>query len=273
MRSHRWYFLLSLLAAGVMGPLQAQAAVILSTTSYSESFDEPKLSDTSVTPRWNGLTQAAVPGTSGWDGVRVGGTGTAGMNYSVNDGASNSGAIYSYGATASTERALGSVASGTNIGAVGVELNNQIGAAITQVTISYTGEFWRSSTTTQNVLTFGYSIGASGSATYLSDAATSVAALNLVGPASVAANGALNGNVAPNRAAFMATFDVAVPSGQSLYLRWQDTNDGGNDAGLAIDNFQLTATAVSVPEPSALVACALGLIGLSISGLRRRLCI
>jgi hypothetical protein len=47
--------------------------------------------------------------------------------------------------------------------------------------------------------------------------------------------------------------------GDVLYFRWQDANDGGNDAGLAIDNFSLTAFS-SVPEPTslALVGVALG---------------
>jgi hypothetical protein len=254
-----------LLTAGLLWPLHAKAAVILSSTNYSENFDEPKLSDTAVTGQWTGTTQASVPGTSGWDGVRIGGSGSA-MNYSVGDGTSNSGAIYSYGSAGSTERALGALASGTNIGAVGVELQNQLAGAITQVTIDYTGEFWRSSTSTQNVLTFGYSVGAPGSTTYLASPGTAVAALNLVGPAPVASNGLLDGNLAANRASFGATFNVAIPVGQSLYLRWQDANDGGNDAGLAIDGIQVAAV---IPEPTSLVLGFLGLIGISLRVLRR----
>jgi hypothetical protein len=242
--------------------------VVLVGTAYSQNFDDPELSAASATGHWTGTTQNTVPGTSGWVGVRLAGTGSA-MNYSVNDGTSNAGAIYSYGASGSTERALGTIASGTNIGAIGVEIVNGNAEAIDQVTIQYLGEFWRSSTSTQNVLTFGYSVGPSGLTNFLSSGGnTAVAALDLLGPAPVGANGALNGNAAPNRAAFNAIIDVDIPSGQSLYLRWQDTNDIGNDAGLAIDDFSLSANLV-VPEPSSIVLGGLGLTGLALASRRR----
>lgn len=265
MRMNVFRALLALLAA--LGASLANAGVVLVGTSYSENFNEPKLSSTAETGRWTGTTQNSVPGTSGWDGVRIAGTGSA-MNYSVNDGASNAGALYSYGNSGSTERALGSIASGTNIGAIGVEIANGNSLAIDEVTIQYIGEFWRSSTSTQNVLTFAYSVGPSGSTSYLSGAATTLAALDLVGPSPVAVNGALNGNVNPNRATFNATLSVLVPAGQSLYLRWQDTNDIGNDAGLAIDDFSLSAN-LAVPEPTSMALAATGLIGL-FAAVRRR---
>lgn len=41
-----------------------------------------------------------------------------------------------------------------------------------------------------------------------------------------------------------------MPVGQSLYLRWQDVNDVGNDAALGLDNFRLDA--VTFPEPATL---------------------
>lgn len=250
----------------------APAAVILTTTSYSENFDTT-LSAASVTGAFSATigVQAAVPpgGTSsGWDGAKIAGTGTAAMNFTVDNGGLNSGAIYSYGSTGSGERALGALASGSNSAAVGVELVNNTGKLITEVSISYLGEFWRSSTTTQNVMTFGYLVGPSTSATYLTDvAALPFASLNLTGPAPVAANGALDGNLAINQATFLGTIPVAVPKGQSLYLRWSDFNDIGNDAGLAIDNFSLTAK--QIPEPATLTL--LGLVGLAVAGgLRRR---
>jgi hypothetical protein len=250
----------------------APAAVILSTTSYSENFDTT-LSATSVAGAFSSTigVQAAVPpggSSSGWDGAKIAGTGATNMNFTVDTGAANSGAIYSYGSAGSGERALGTVASGSNTAAVGVELVNNIGQAITSVSIGYLGEFWRSSTTSQNLLTFAYAVGPSGSATYLTDlAALPFPLLTLVGPLPVTTNGALDGNLPANQAAFSGTIPVVVPQGQSLYLRWQDFNDIGNDAGLAIDNFELTATVV--PEPATLTL--LGLVGLAVAGgLRRR---
>jgi hypothetical protein len=236
----------------------AEAAIILSTNSYSENFDQPQLSATAVTGQWTGTTKAAVPGLSGWEATRASGTGTS-MNYVLSDGSANSGAVYSLGTTNSTERALGVIASGSNVANFGVELTNNLSAAISSVNISFTGEFWRSSTTTQNVLTFGYIVGPAGSATYLLDPATTFASLDVIGPLPVAANGALDGNLPANQVAVGGTLNVSVPVGQSLYLRWQDVNDIGNDAALAIDNFKLDA--VTIPEPATLALGGIALIG------------
>jgi hypothetical protein len=275
MKRHRLLSSALCAAAALVALVHAQnlfAAVILSGTSYSENFDVPDLAAASVTGAFSltAGTQAAVPGSSGWDGVKLAGTGASNMNYTVDNGTGNSGAIYSYGATGSNERALGTLASASNIPGIGVEIDNNTGSTITSVTIGYVGEFWRSSTSTQNVLTFGYSVGATGSGTYLGIAGTPVAALNLVGPAPVTTNGLLDGNLAINQGNFSASFAVTILSGQALYLRWQDVNDIGNDAGLGIDNFQLTATLAEVPEPSTLVMAACGAAGLALIARRRR---
>jgi hypothetical protein len=51
-----------------------------------------------------------------------------------------------------------------------------------------------------------------------------------------------------------------VPAGASLFIRWTDFNDAGNDAGLAIDQLQMNFT--PVPEPGTLALVALGAMGL-----------
>jgi hypothetical protein len=250
---------------GALATEPVQAAILLTSPVYSENFDEPKLANPGITGVWTGTTKAAVPGTSGWEGARSGGTG-ASMNYVLSDGAANSGAIYSLGAANSVERALGAIASGSNVANIGVELTNGLPNAITSVAISFTGEFWRSSTTTQNVLAFAYSVGAPGSATYLTDPATTFTTLDLVGPPPVAANGPLDGNLPANQVAVNGVLAVNVPVGQSLYLRWQDTNDVGNDAALGLDN--LTLRAVTIPEPASLALGGIALIG--VMAARRR---
>lgn len=244
----------------------AQASVSLTSLNYAENFDS--LPTTSVSGAFS-LTagvQAAVPGTTGWDGVKVSGTGSTNMNFSADNGSANAGALYSYGATGVTERALGSIASGSNVPAFGVEIVNNTGNSLASVSISYVGEFWRSSTSTQNVLSFGYGVsgGAASSSNYLTAASdmNAVAGLNLVGPAPVATNGLLDGNAAANQASVAATITFAAPlaPGQSLFLRWQDFNDLGNDAALAVDNFSLTATAT--PEPATLSLLVLSVVGM-----------
>jgi hypothetical protein len=48
-----------------------------------------------------------------------------------------------------------------------------------------------------------------------------------------------------------------------LWIRWADTNDAGNDHGLAIDDLQFSASVI--PEPSSCL-----LLGLAAVTLRRR---
>ena len=63
--------------------------------------------------------------------------------YAVDTGGSTTGDIYSYGAAASTERALGALRSGTLIPLFGACFTNNTGATITSLDVSYTGEEWR----------------------------------------------------------------------------------------------------------------------------------
>jgi hypothetical protein len=193
------------------------------------------------------------------------------MNFVVDNGNAAGGALYSYGSTSNgsatpdLERALGSLAFTTNIAAFGVEIINNTGATRQTADISYVGEFWRSSTGARNTLSFGYSVGPSGSTNYLTGAATGLASLDLVGPAPVAVGGPLNGNLPVNQSLRSGTLtNLNWQVGQSLYLRWQDLNDSGNDAGLAIDNFGL-----AIPEPASAVLMMLASLACA-GSIRRR---
>lgn len=269
------------LAALGMLVSSARAAVILASSTYSQNFDGTIADTTTVTGAFSSTigVQAAIPagslGSTGWDGVKRAGTGSTNMNFVVDNGGANSGALYSYGSTASgnvnpdIERALGSLSSGSNSGVFGVEFVNNTGGTINDFKISYVGEFWRSSTSasgTPNTLTFGYEVGAPGSTTYLTSAtALPLASLNLVGPAPVAANGPLNGNLPANQSPQSGTLTgLNWAVGQSLYIRFADTDDQGSDAGLAIDNF----VGQVVPEPASLAL--VGLAGLACIGAIRR---
>lgn len=260
----------AILAIGVIGAAGAANAVLVINASMtaSENFDGLLATGSSALFSATAGVQSAVTGTT-FDGVKLAGTGTSPMNLVASDGSANSGAIYSYGNGTDSERALGSLASGTNIPAIGVEIRNDSGAAWSSITIRFTQENWRSSTSTRNVIAASYALSTTSgvnAGNYLSvtDGFTPVTNLDLVGPDPVASNGALNGNDAANQALRTATitFSTPVANGGSVFLRWQDVNDAGNDAGLALDN--LTATAV--PEPASLLALAAGAAAL----LRRR---
>jgi uncharacterized protein len=171
--------------------------------------------------------------------------------YLGDTGTSNTGALYSYGAASTNERALGSIASGTTNPIIfGAYFNNNTTGTISNLAINYTGEQWRSSTSTQNFLTFAYRIGTP--ATDLTSGTwTNFTGLNYIGAAPVATNGVLNGNAAPTAVSANIT-GLNIAAGQDVWIRWTDIDDAGNDAGLAIDNFSVAASTgtTAVPEPT-----------------------
>jgi hypothetical protein len=50
--------------------------------------------------------------------------------------------------------------------------------------------------------------------------------------------------------------------GETLWLRWVDLNNTGNDHGLAIDDFRLSVTAIPEPGTTALLLAGLAAVGL-----------
>lgn len=254
-------------------PLRAPAQIISLTSPgsgiYTQNFDG--LGTTSVSGAFSatigsqthigGLT--GVSGMNGWHGTKIAGTGSSPTALTANDGSGNSGLIYSYGTGTEADRALGMLASGTNVFAFGALFQNSAGITLDTISLSFIAEFWRSSTSTQNILTFGYGI-VDGTTITTSNFLTTGSALtqsslNITGPNPVTSNSALDGNLASNQATFtdITITGLIVAPGQTFFIRWQDTNDTGNDAGLAIDNLSLSATAVPEPTTWALLTSAL----------------
>jgi hypothetical protein len=185
----------------------------------------------------------------GWYAGKIAGNGDTSTTVTPNAGAANSGGVYSYGAVDAADRALGVLASTSNTMGIGAIFKNNTGSTLTGLTLSMTAEFWRSSTVATNTLTFGY--GKMGGAitpdTFLSTSDAGVlplVAANIVGPAPVTTNGALNGNDSANQAAFAnVSIPLALAPGESAFIRWRDFDDAGFDAGLAIDNLSVTGVA------------------------------
>lgn len=215
--------------------------------NYSQNFDG--LITTGATNNAaNGpfeITNANFAGSNvpGWYVEKYGGSGT-GVFFSANDGASNSGSVFSYGTTSATDRALGALASGTRISRAGVLLTNNTGATLNSLTISFVTEMWRKgNAAVAHVYPFSYKINAAG----INDATDfiPVTGLNLVTPNLTGTNDlARNGNDPNFRTAVTQTITgISWPAGQTLALRWDDVNEAGNDDGLAIDDFVFSASA------------------------------
>lgn len=254
----------------IASPAVATADISYTGSTINESFDS--LGSTTVNGVFSSTigAQSNVPGTTGFVGTKIAGNGTGATNFVASDGSGTnpSGSLYSFGASGSADRALGAIASGSNTMAFGFRLVNNSTNTLEDITISFTQENWRSSTGAQNTIAASWSTSAS-PADFLSAASgfTNVSGLDLVGPAPVTTNGPLDGNLAANQVARSFTFaGINLAVGSSLYLRWRDTNDTGNDAGLAIDNMTISATAV--PEPTS--AGLLALTGVAGLAFRRR---
>lgn len=171
--------------------------------------------------------------------------------YSAGTGSSGTGDTYSFGAAASSERALGTLRSGSVTTTIGASFTNNTGGDITGLDISYVGEQWRLGTRNRfDSLKFQYSL----NATAVNDglaAWTSVNALDFFSPDTVAPVGVRDGDLAQFKVALSATIgSITIANGSTFYIRWVDINAAGADDGLAVDDFSLTPTGVVTPSLS-----------------------
>ncbi|GAA4747671.1 cadherin-like beta sandwich domain-containing protein [Flavisolibacter ginsenosidimutans] len=207
-------------------------------TLSSRAFSQVSLtSSASYTQNFNSLANS---GTNTWtDNSTIVGWYTNRVAYIGDNGGSTTGALYSYGASATNERALGALTSGsTTTVNIGVRIVNNTGFAISNLAISFTGEQWRQ-TTNAHVLVFDYQIGATSLTTGTWTANT---AFNFTAPKTGTA-GALDGNVAANQVAISGNLPISLAAGQEIWLRW--TKTGSTSPGLAIDDITITPTLVA----------------------------
>ncbi|HVM64278.1 MAG TPA: choice-of-anchor X domain-containing protein, partial [Acidimicrobiales bacterium] len=246
-----------------IGAQESRGQVSLTTLGvpYTQNFDT--LANTGTANAWTNNTTLA-----GWYATQQSGTLTT---YRADNGASTTGALYSYGSTGSTERALGSLSSGTpQTLYYGVRLVNNTGSAITTLAIAFTGEQWRNGgNATAQTLAFKYQLGATD---LVSGTWTAFSSLDFVTPIHTTTAGALDGNAAANRQALSAALNVGVAIGQEIWLRWEDINDTGNDHAVSIDDLSITPSVAATPPsgvgsavPSSLLAGDSTLLGVTVT--------
>lgn len=250
-------FALAALAAAVV---PAQAAISVSSTSftYSQSFDT--LATTGTANPW--VNDSTLVGWSLYNSLLA-----APATYVADNGASNAGAFRSFGATGSTDRALGGVASGGTYfgsppsgaaaGWIVVGFTNDTGSTITSFTLSYDGEQWRNGgNTSAQTMFVDWGFGA----TY-TGATFSSSTLGFTSPVTGATAAAVNGNGAGLVAGAGGTVVTTWAPGETLWLRFNEFNDIGNDHGLGIDNFAFSVTAVPEPGTLAMLLAGIATVG------------
>lgn len=156
--------------------------------------------------------------------------------------------IFSEGAGNSTsDRAFGGMAPSNGYQAQGVLFQNQAGATVSSVDLSYAVEQWRQNVNGGSLKLF-YKVQAAAPTFDLSSTTNWTAVTSLDFNAKTGTAGALDGNAAANQSAKSTTLNVNVPAGQYLWLGWRIT--GGNNSSnptLAIENLSVKFNAPTPP--------------------------
>ncbi|MCX5928026.1 MAG: ExeM/NucH family extracellular endonuclease [Cyanobium sp. LacPavin_0920_WC12_MAG_63_22] len=182
-------------------------------------------------------------------------------SYNADTGAANNGNFLSYGSSGISDRGLGglasggayfgSPASGSVAGWFALALSNATAAPITNLAIAFNGEQWRNggNTTAQTmVLEYGYGASFDQVATWTAPGGN----FNWASPVATATAAAVDGNNAGRAGNLGGTLNLGASpwaASTTLWLRWTENNDVGNDHGLAIDDLTITtAQPPALPE-------------------------
>jgi hypothetical protein len=273
---------ISLLAVlTVIGATVATAQINYGGGTYTENFDTILNADgTGTIMTGVGVigAQNVIPTLTAWRSARVAGTGTGTFALFADWGGSGTGRLYSYGTTAGSpiyyERALGAVASAATMVGFGTWFINTSVDTYQNIAFSFDREVWRNqSAAADQSLTFAYGLLSGGggitTANFLtSGGMTAYAALDATSPAALGGvtSAGRDGNATPYKALVSATISgINWAPGDALFIRWNDFDDGGTDAGIAIDNLSMVA---AVPEPHFGVLLGLGFA--AVAYLRRK---
>lgn len=237
----RFYFLVTLCVC-FFSQAFSQISLTAQNGNYVQEFNS--LASSGSGNAWtNNITL------EGWYLFRQPLPGTAITAYDASTGSSTAGSFYSYGTNAS-DRALGGLGSGGayfgspstgNIaGWIGVAFTNNTGGTINDVTLIFDGEQWRNGgNATPQTMALEYGFGSSFST--VNSWTSPGGNFDWTSPVATASAGLIDGNVAgkvSNRGGNLSAINWT--NGTTLWIRWVERNDAGNDHGLAIDHFSLT---------------------------------
>ena len=259
------------LALGLIGAATvANAAIVISSAGQGYAQDFDALASTGSSAVW-----ANDSTLEGWSLFRQPAPGTAIAAVNVGNGSGNGGSFYSFGSTASSDRALGGLgsggayfgapASGAVAGWIVAEFRNDSGQSLSGFRLGFNGEQWRNGgNTSAQSMAFEYGFGSSFASVSSWVSPGGLFDWSSLVNSSTAA--AVDGNAAGLVAGRGGVVNTTWNASETLWVRWAEVNDVGNDHGLAIDNLSLVAgealpSAVPLPAPFALIAAGLGVLG------------
>jgi len=162
--------------------------------------------------------------------------------YRVSSGSDSTGGLYSFGDPSDSDRALGSIPSDpTGDIAYGLCFSNNTANTVSNFTITYTGEQWRTGSQHTNTLTFWYRVSAAAVTNPEPGTVagwTEVTNLDFASPNATGGGLPLDGNAPANRHSFAGVLipGLTLAPGQNVFFRWRDLNDVVQDQGLAVDD-------------------------------------
>lgn len=266
--------LTALAAAALLAAAPAHAVLSVNDASftYSQSFDSLAATTSTSSVAWTNDSTLA-----GWSLFDKNSAAIA--TYLADAGGSNSGAFRSFGVSGNTDRALGGAASGgtyfgspaagTAAGWIAVAFNNATGADLSGFKIGFDGEQWRNggNTTAQSmVMQYGFGSTFSAVTSWVAPGGN----FDWTSPVATATGAAVDGNAAGLVAARGGDVASTWVAGDTLWVRWVENNDLGNDHGLAIDNVTLSVAVTAVPEPQTYAMLLAGLFAVGFVARRRQ---
>lgn len=239
---------LTIIGLAVAALAGAQAQVVYTSGNYTQNFNSLPSSGNTT---WTNNTTL-----TGWFAQTDNSTVSL---VTANSGTTTTAGLYSFGNGTSTDRALGYAPTNAFFGNpgngyVGVRIQNGNAFSLTSFNLSYTGEQWRlENGAVAGTLTVQYKV----NATSILDATgwTTISALTFTSPKTTGTTGALNGTASGNFTALSAAnISASVSPGDTLFIRWGDANDTGNDQFVAVDDVVFSA----IPEPTTWLLIGLG---------------
>jgi hypothetical protein len=275
------------LALGSLHEARGSVSYLTPGSTYSQNFDSllntpqnASLGNTSAGAGWtddNAFPAANQLSIVGWYLYHPTATTEGGANghqrLRIGAGTSTTGAFMSWGASGSTDRALGDLGAntlapdgqtGNDAGNlyIALRLSNNTGQTLDSFTLSYTGEQWHTGTGAAETMTLGWST----TATSVSDPSSSfnpVSALGWTSPVVTGAEGAVDGNANHVFVGPITVTGLNWASGTDLWLRWTDPQASGpRDDGMGIDDLSFLADVAIIPEPATATMLIVGVLTL-----------